>query len=96
MGALCMDEAHRRRHVRLTVLGEYFRMLEDGEVPTQADVARRAEVSEHAVGRVLRWAEAKGLPVMADSRRGRHADADPETVRGMLASLRSKAKGPSV
>lgn len=91
-----MSEAHRRRQVRLTVLGEYFRMLEDGEIPTHADVARMTGVSDHAVGRVLRWAEAQGLPVLADSRRGKHADADPETVRGMLASLRSKAEGPSV
>tara|TARA_Y100000593_G_scaffold63420_2_gene117221 strand:- start:8801 stop:9049 length:249 start_codon:yes stop_codon:yes gene_type:complete len=81
--------------VRITVLSEYFRMLEDGEIPTQADVARRAGVSDHAVGRVLRWAESRGLPVLADSRRGRHADADPETVRDMLVSLRSKAEGPS-
>ena len=95
MRVLRVHEANRRKHVRLVVLREYFRMLEAGQSPTQAQVAHGAGVSEHAVGRVLRWAEARGLPVLADSRRGAHADADPQAMRDVLETLRRKGERSS-
>ena len=83
-----MHETRRRARMRMEVLRAYFQALEQGKQLTQAQIARECDVSEHAVGRVLRWAEAKGLPVLADSRRGRHARADSEGVSEAMESLR--------
>ncbi len=87
------SETRRRAQLRMNVLQAYFRAIErDGVPATQEAIASECDVSIHAVGRVLRWAESRGLPVLADSRRGKHADATSESVRASLDTMRRNSQ----
>ena len=72
--------------MRLRVLRVYFSMMERGvDQVTHAGIASEAKVSVHAVGRVLRWAERRGLAVSSDPR---HRLSGPDHREQARESLR--------
>ena len=46
-------------------------VAQNGQAPSQDELAQLLAVSRHAVGRALRYLEARGVPVASDSRRAR-------------------------
>ena len=81
-------EGDRRRKVRLQVLRVYFVMIERGDDDvTHAGIASEAKVSVHAVGRVLRWAERRGLAVSSDPRHRLSGPDQREQARENLRML---------
>lgn len=83
-------EADRRRDVRLKVLRAYFQAMEEGREAGHEALSRACGVSVHAVGRVLRWAERKGLEVQSDPRRRLAGPAAREAATEALRSLDSR------
>ena len=82
-----MGETARRAKLRIEVLREYFKRMEEGKPGTQEEIAKACEVSVHAVGRVLRWAASRGLPVSPDHRR-QAPPGDPGLLAETLYDLR--------
>ena len=81
-------ESDRRRNVRLQVLRAYFRMVESGRADvSHTELSEETGLSVHAVGRVLRWAERRGLAVASDPRRRRAGPEAEEQARETLRSL---------
>ena len=74
--------------MRLRVLRVYFKMMERGvDQVTHAGIASEANVSVHAVGRVLRWAERRGLAVSSDPRHRLSGPDHREQARENLRML---------
>ena len=82
-----MGETARRAKVRIEVLREYFKRIESGEPAPQEELAKACKVSVHAVGRVLRWAASRGLPVSPDHRK-QAPPGDPGSLAETLYDLR--------
>tara|TARA_R100001594_G_scaffold34020_1_gene62827 strand:+ start:245 stop:538 length:294 start_codon:yes stop_codon:yes gene_type:complete len=88
-GFSAMGETARRARLRIDVLKEYFKRIESGEPATQEELAKACEVSVHAVGRVLRWAASRGLPVSTDYR-VEPPISDPTLLAETLEDLRRR------
>ena len=66
-----MDRCKEREQATREAVGRAWLawVAEHGQAPAQAQLAQLLEISRHAVGRALRYLEARGVPGASDSRR---------------------------